>query len=734
MAGSLAGPLEDTIDPYTDQGPITGKFSIANNGSWPYLTIDPIMSHKSSSVMYAPNKILRAGGMVLDGDPDVPTNLAFTINLNDTTPSWSSPTETSMHMHCDRRGVNLVVLPDGKVFAANGWVGPQHNAVNIHCPEIWNPVSRSWTVMAKMNAPCMTNHPEDCDSEDTPKGNVDTRGDHAEAILLPDARVLLMGGEAAGNPFPGHIGHHPPNKGAQIFSPPYLFNTNGDPATRPVIIKVGPAKSELVYGKMAEVDTLDAYQIQSVSLIRLGTTTHGFDMDQRYMELSFRPRGLPGHLRKYLEIDAPANGNQAPPGYYMLFILKNGVPSVAKIVKLRNCAPGDPGPDCNNNGAPDDCDIASWVASDCNDNEIPDSCDIATSTSMDCDANGIPDECSCSNCFCPLGLISTTAPASPPHLTRDARQPHPIDDNRLIARQGIGSDDERITITMMSALCGNVGPQCFQLCETGIEPTDGTPMDGVALTTNQIRSVTKRSSPANSYDIVLTRPISAGHWTTIKYWSGSKKIAYASLPGDVNGDGVVVSGTGSGSDQIALQNCSTCSIYRKDIDHSGSYPAGDLIALADLFGGNGKFIPWDTKYLPSNVCAQGGGGGPYCPSVPCGGGWDPNAMAMMGGFGGMESLGGESLPEGSEESEPELDENAHIANGLAELLTESNPVGAEELALFDSFVSAMTQWVVENFGPEEKAPFAQWLSDPARVFASQAGQDAAAGVVQTLAP
>jgi len=36
-----------------------------------------------------------------------------------------------------------------------------------------------------------------------------------------------------------------------------------------------------------------------------------------------------------LTIQAPANSNLAPPGYYMLFIVDtNGVPSVAAMVRL----------------------------------------------------------------------------------------------------------------------------------------------------------------------------------------------------------------------------------------------------------------------------------------------------------------------------------------------------------------------------------------------------------------
>lgn len=63
-------------------------------------------------------------------------------------------------------------------------------------------------------------------------------------------------------------------------------------------------------------------------------------------------------------------------------------------------APGGPfycttgcDPDCNSNGIPDACDIASLDDPDCNSNGIPDSCDIATSSSEDCNNNDVPDEC-----------------------------------------------------------------------------------------------------------------------------------------------------------------------------------------------------------------------------------------------------------------------------------------------------------------------------------------------------
>ena len=77
--------------------------------------------------------------------------------------------------------------------------------------------------------------------------------------------------------------------------------------------------------------TPEAGDINSIVLIRAGAVTHSFDMDQRLVGLTFAAGGGVLHAK------APANGNLAPPGYYLLFILnKAGVPSVAKFVRLSN--------------------------------------------------------------------------------------------------------------------------------------------------------------------------------------------------------------------------------------------------------------------------------------------------------------------------------------------------------------------------------------------------------------
>src|SRR5207245_4037894 len=75
--------------------------------------------------------------------------------------------------------------------------------------------------------------------------------------------------------------------------------------------------------------TPEAARIASVSLLGLGSVTHAFNQAQRFVPIAFQ------QASGGLTITAPANGNVAPPGYYLLFpVDTNGVPSVAPIVRI----------------------------------------------------------------------------------------------------------------------------------------------------------------------------------------------------------------------------------------------------------------------------------------------------------------------------------------------------------------------------------------------------------------
>jgi hypothetical protein len=139
---------------------------------------------------------------------------------------------------------------------------------------------------------------------------------HSEGLLLPDGRVLISGGGSWNTAI-----ETTNQDSAEFFAPPYLFK-----GTRPVI---SSAPSQLSYGQNFTVQTPNAAQIASVSLIRFGSVTHAINMSQRFLPLSFSTGS------GSLTVTAPANADLAPPGNYMLFIIgTNGVPSVASIISL----------------------------------------------------------------------------------------------------------------------------------------------------------------------------------------------------------------------------------------------------------------------------------------------------------------------------------------------------------------------------------------------------------------
>ena len=250
----------------------------SGTGAWTTITRkDDVWRDYGSAVMYEPGKILVVGG----GNP--PTATAQTFDLNEATPTWRNTASMSIA----RRQLNATLLPDGTVLVSGGTYGAGTNntATPVFHAESWNPATGTWTQLASASVPRLY---------------------HSSALLLPDGRVLTTGGNNY--------------RTAEVFSPPYLFK-----GARPTMSGV---PSGIAYGQRFSVQTADAASISKVTLIRLGSVTHAFDMNQRLNTLSFTPTATG------LDITPPANGNLAPPGHYMLFIVKNGVPSVGSVVWL----------------------------------------------------------------------------------------------------------------------------------------------------------------------------------------------------------------------------------------------------------------------------------------------------------------------------------------------------------------------------------------------------------------
>ena len=155
----------------------------------------------------------------------------------------------------------------------------------------------------------------------------DPRGSHANTVLMPDATVLIMGGNRY-----DAVPQGDPDLGvntARIYRPPYLFNEDGSAARQPVIVD---APNTIFYGTIFNVrmSKEEALEAEKVVIIRTGVNTHGLYTDIRYVQIPFSMESN-GNLK----VKAPNMPVQAIPGDYMLFVVSDkGVQSVAKHMRL----------------------------------------------------------------------------------------------------------------------------------------------------------------------------------------------------------------------------------------------------------------------------------------------------------------------------------------------------------------------------------------------------------------
>jgi YVTN family beta-propeller protein len=233
----------------------------------------------SGAAMFRPGRILQvgAGGTV-------------EIDITGPTPAVTSTQPTSS----ERRWVSATVLPDGKVLATGGSrVDNQLTDVNTTA-EIWNPDTGTWHQGA---------------------AGALARLYHSSALLLPDASVLVSGGGA-----PGPLN----NTNAEIYYPPYLFNSSGQFAPRPEIV-TAPSTANVGDALAVQVNG----NIERVTLVKSGSVTHSVNMDQRFLELPYSTSG------NMLNAQLPTRTSDTPPGYYLLFVIDDaGVPSEASILSL----------------------------------------------------------------------------------------------------------------------------------------------------------------------------------------------------------------------------------------------------------------------------------------------------------------------------------------------------------------------------------------------------------------
>ncbi len=146
----------------------------------------------------------------------------------------------------------------------------------------------------------------------------EVRSHHSVALLLPDGRVLV----GAGHERPAFRGGRE-NPDFRLYSPPYMLEK------RPVL---APVDDEVRIGGTFTI-VVTSGSADEVVLMGLGSVTHHQDTNARYVQLALGEGSSEGATTSY-EVTAPPLASVATPGHYMLFVLRGGVPSIAKIVRL----------------------------------------------------------------------------------------------------------------------------------------------------------------------------------------------------------------------------------------------------------------------------------------------------------------------------------------------------------------------------------------------------------------
>ena len=261
-------------------------------GSWDYQSNrESIQRAWGTSTQVRPDTVLVVGGVNHQGNPSRSERSAVRCLIGGAIPT----VQTAGSMLLRRADHNATILCDGTVLVTGG--NARHsdgfNPSPWRIPEIYDPASNTWTTAAPASR---------------------ARGFRSASLLLPDGRVWTGGGQSA--------------LSAQVFTPAYLFrgDTSGELAPRPVI-QSAPAAA--AYSGSFSVGMSSSAPISRVTLVRLGSSTHGTNSDQRFLELDHIQAG------SSLSVTAPERGHEAPPGHYMLFAFNAaGVPSEASIVRL----------------------------------------------------------------------------------------------------------------------------------------------------------------------------------------------------------------------------------------------------------------------------------------------------------------------------------------------------------------------------------------------------------------
>ncbi|KDP25206.1 hypothetical protein JCGZ_20362 [Jatropha curcas] len=282
----------------------------------------PLVLHNNFSS--SPNaEVVICGGTLPDSNEQTNAGIYIAaskscgrIAINKENPVWEME-----EMPVRRVMGDMIMLPTGDVLiingAANGTAG-----WNAAREPVLNPV------LYRPNIP--TNRFELMSPSPIP------RLYHSAAHLLSDGRVLVGGSNPNRNY--NFTAIYPTELSLEAFYPPYLSpNTS-----RPAITEINPEanlryKQKFTMGFESKTEKMVNLQKIYVTMVAPSFTTHSFAMNQRLLVLALDNNGVQkvGTGKYSVQVNTPVTGALAPPGYYQLFVVHEGVPSRGMWVHIK---------------------------------------------------------------------------------------------------------------------------------------------------------------------------------------------------------------------------------------------------------------------------------------------------------------------------------------------------------------------------------------------------------------
>ncbi|HOY03944.1 MAG TPA: DUF1929 domain-containing protein [Saprospiraceae bacterium] len=193
-----------------------------------------------------------------------------------------------------------VLLPDRRILTLAGYKedpsdpSPVNQWNHMDLTDLYDPYADTWRRLASM-----------------PR----KREYHALAILVPDGRVIVVGGE-------GQPGNEPPQSIIDAFKPPYLFR-----GIRPQILNL--EKTDYQRGDTVRFNIGRTNAPTSVILQSTQAVTHMMNCgENRFLPLNFEQQG------QAIEAIIPEDSLRSLPGWYLLWAMVDDIPSVAHMVRI----------------------------------------------------------------------------------------------------------------------------------------------------------------------------------------------------------------------------------------------------------------------------------------------------------------------------------------------------------------------------------------------------------------